>query len=144
MLAISGKWQIFLNNYKLPASPPPWGKIISVNISDAKVNWEIPFGEEVYSGKKINGLQNFGGIVNLGSNIFFATGTTDEKIYAFDVINGEKIWADDLPAAGSAPPMTFEYNGCQYIVVNATGGRFFGFKKNLDATVAYKLNTCRF
>ena len=48
-----------------------------------------------------------------------------------------------LGAAGSAPPMTFEYNGCQYIVVNATGGRFFGFKKNFDTTVAYKLNTCK-
>jgi len=143
LLAISGKWQIFLNNYKLPASRPPWGKIISVNILDAKVNWEIPFGSEVYRDEKIYGLPNFGGIVNIGSNIFFATGTTDEKIYAFDVENGEMIWEDILPAAGSAPPMSFEYEGCQYIVVNATGGRFVGFKKNLDATVAYKLNTCK-
>lgn len=144
LLAISGRWQLFLKKNKLPASKPPWGKIISVNISDAKVNWEIPFGEEIYKDKKINGLQNFGGVVNIGSNIFFATGATDEKIYAFDVTNGDKIWEDILPAAGSAPPMTFEFNGCQYIVVNATGGRFFGFKKNLDATVAYKLNTCKF
>tara|TARA_B100001093_G_scaffold519104_1_gene606482 strand:+ start:1529 stop:3607 length:2079 start_codon:yes stop_codon:yes gene_type:complete len=144
LLAISGKWQIFLNNYKLPASRPPWGKIISVNISDAKINWEIPFGEEVYRDENIKGLPNFGGIVNIGSNIFFATGTTDERIYAFDVKNGEMIWEDILPAAGSAPPMSFEYNGCQYIIVNATGGRFVGFKKNLDATVAYKLNTCKF
>ena len=55
----------------------------------------------------------------------------------------EKIWQDKLPAAGSAPPMTFMYNECQYIVVNSTGGRFFSFKKNLDATVAYKLNTSK-
>ena len=38
--------------------------------------------------------------------------------------------------------MTFEYKNCQYLIVNATGGRFYGFKKNLDATVAYKLNNC--
>ena len=90
----------------------------------------------------VNGLQNFGGIVNLGSNIFFATGTTDEKIYAFDVINGEKIWADDLPAAGSAPPMTFFHQGCQYVVFTSTGGQFIGFKDKGDATVAYKLDKC--
>ena len=87
-------------------------------------------------------MQNFGGIVNTSSNIFFATGTTDEKVYAFDTKNGDMLWSDHLPAAGSAPPMTYKYNGCQYIIFNATGGRFFGFKKNLDATLAYKLNTC--
>ena len=39
--------------------------------------------------------------------------------------------------------MTFKYNNCQYIIATATGGRFFGFKKNADATVAYKLNECK-
>ena len=142
LLAVTGRWQIFLDKDKLHASPPPWGKIISIDISNAKISWEIPFGEEIIANKNINGLQNFGGIVNTSSNIFFATGTTDEKIYAFDTKNGGMLWSDHLPAAGSAPPMTYKYNGCQYILVNATGGRFFGFKKNLDATLAYKLNTC--
>lgn len=144
LLAINGRWQLFLDKNKLSASPPPWGKIIAVDIESAKKLWEIPFGQKKSpDGKLISGLQNFGGIMNTGSNIFFATGTTDEEIYAFDVHDGKKIWQDKLPAAGSAPPMTFMYNECQYIVVNSTGGRFFGFKKNLDATVAYKLNTCK-
>ena len=90
----------------------------------------------------MQGLQNFGGILNTESNIFFATGAIDEKIYAFDANDGKEIWQARLPAAGSAPPMTFEYKNCQYLIVNATGGRFYGFKKNLDATVAYKLNNC--
>jgi hypothetical protein len=30
------------------------------------------------------------------------------------------------------------------IVVSATGGRFHGFEKNGDATVAFKLRTCAF
>lgn len=145
LFAINGKWQIFLDNRNLPASKPPWGKIIAIDIESAKKTWEVPFGEDFFhKGIKIKGLQNFGGTLNIGSNIFFATGTTDEKIYAFDVFNGEKIWEDSLPAAGSAPPMTFKYKGCQYIIINSTGGRFVGFKKNLDATVAYKLNTCNF
>lgn len=53
------------------------------------------------------------------------------------------IFKTKLPAADSTPLMTFMYNQCQYIIVNSTEGGFFGFKKNLDATVAYKLNTCK-
>ena len=143
LLAINGRWQLFLNRNKLPASPPPWGKIIAVNIETAEKVWEIPFGKiKLSNGNIVQGLQNFGGILNTESNIFFATGAIDEKIYAFDANDGKEIWQARLPAAGSAPPMTFEYKNCQYLIVNATGGRFYGFKKNLDATVAYKLNNC--
>ena len=123
--------------------PPPWGKIVSINIENGEKAWEIPFGEEKINNKIVKGLQNFGGILNIASGIFFATGTTDENIYAYETSTGIKIWQDKLPAAGSAPPMTFKYNNCQYIIVNATGGRFFGFKKNADATIAYRLNDCK-
>jgi len=142
LLAINGRWQLFLDQNKNPASPPPWGKIVSVNIETGQKIWEIPFGEKVIKNKKIQGLQNFGGVLNIGSGIFFATGTTDENIYAYNSKDGKKLWQDRMPAAGSAPPMTFKYKNCQYIIVNATGGRFYGFKKNYDATVAYKLNNC--
>lgn len=143
LLAINGRWQLFLDENKNPASPPPWGKIVSINIENGEKAWEIPFGEEKINNKIVKGLQNFGGILNIASGIFFATGTTDENIYAYETSTGNKIWQDKLPAAGSAPPMTFKYNNCQYIIVNATGGRFYSFKKNADATVAYKLNNCK-
>lgn len=144
LLAVNGKWQLFLDKNKLPASKPPWGKIISINTSTAEINWEIPFGKRNNENDSVyHGDINFGGILNIGSGIFFATGTPDEKLSAYRASDGSLLWSDLLPAAGSAPPMTFKYNNCQYIVVTATGGRFVGFKKNSDATVAYKLNKCK-
>lgn len=144
LLAISGRWQLFLDKNKLPASKPPWGKLVAVDIKKPEIIWERPFGIKKDKNDNIYyGDQNFGGILNLASNIFFATGTTDEKIFAHRTSDGHEIWSDILPAAGSAPPMSFKFKDCQYIVVSATGGRFFGFKKNLDATVAYKLNDCK-
>ena len=92
MLAVTGRWQIFLDKDKLPASPPPWGKIVSVNILDAKINWEVLLVKKYIANKNINGLQNFGGVVNTRSNIFFATGTTDEKVYAFIQKMEKKLW----------------------------------------------------
>ena len=144
LLAVGGGWQLFLNKNKLPATKPPWGKIISIDLSTAALNWEIPFGERHdENNHSYQGDINFGGILNIGSGIFFATGTPDERIRAYRSSDGVLLWSDLLPAAGSAPSMTFKYNNCQYIIATATGGRFFGFKENADATVAYKLNECK-
>ena len=71
--------------------------------------------------------------------IVFATGTIDKKIRAFDASTGNLLWEYELPAAGSAPPSTYEIDGTQYIVVMATGGIFAGFRDHSDAIVAFKL-----
>ena len=76
------------------------------------------------------------------TNIFFATGTPDEKARAYSSDNGNLIWESKLPYAGSAPPMTFFHEGCQYVVFTSTGGQFIGFKDKGDATVAYKVDKC--
>ena len=49
-----------------------------------------------------------------------------------------------MPFSGSAPPMAFRHKGCEVIVFTATGGRYVGYKKNGDSTVAYKLKDCEF
>ena len=66
-----------------------------------------------------------------------------EAAIIYDPIKGEVIWDDQLPFAGSAPPITIEVNGCQLIIVVATGGRFLGFSENGDKLLAYKLNSCK-
>jgi len=140
-----GFWQILLDKKGLPATKPPWGKITSINLTNGKKNWEIPFGRrEINNQKYIDGDQNFGGVISTKSNIIFANGNPDPKAYAYNVKDGEKIWETDLPYSGSAPPMAFRYKGCDIIVFTATGGRFVGYKKNGDSTVAYKLNNCQF
>jgi len=77
-----------------------------------------------------------------GSKIIFAGGTRDSYLRAFDLDNGEEIWKALIPAAASAPPMSYYFNGCQYVVYTATGGLFAGYQNKSDLTVAFKLNSC--
>ena len=74
---------------------------------------------------------NFGGVMTIGSDIFFANGTRDSRAYAYDLYNGKKIWEEKMPAIGSAPPMTYIYKGCQYILFTATGNKYIGDRKQI-------------
>jgi quinoprotein glucose dehydrogenase len=73
------------------------------------------------------------------AGLVFATGTIDRKIRALDADTGKQLWEYELPAAGSAPPSTYEIDGTQYLVVVATGGIFAGFKDRSDTIMAFKL-----
>ena len=138
-------WQVLLDKKGLPATKPPWGKITNINLLDGTKVWEIPFGRrKTDDNKYIYGDVNFGGVLSTKSKIIFANGTTNPLAYAYNIDDGEKIWESSLPYSGSAPPMAFRYKGCDIIVFTATGGRFVGYKKNGDSTVAYKLTSCEF
>ena len=140
----NGFWQILLDEDGNPATTPPWGGIAKINMKSGSLEWKIPFGNRLDENDKIisKGDKNFGGVLSTSSDIFFATGTPDEMARAFSSKDGRLIWERKLPFAGSAPPMSYNYKGCQYIVFTATGGQFIGFKENGDATVAYKLDEC--
>ena len=140
-----GFWQILLDKKGLPATRPPWGKITNIDLSNGKKVWEIPFGQRKINNKEyILGDQNFGGVISTKSKIIFANGNPDPLAYAYNLDDGKKIWETELPFSGSAPPMAFSHRGCEVIVFTATGGRFVGYKRNGDATVAYKLKNCEF
>ena len=140
-----GFWQILLDKRGLPATRPPWGKITNIDLSNGKKVWEIPFGQRKINNKEyILGDQNFGGVISTKSKIIFANGNPDPLAYAYSLGDGKKIWETELPFSGSAPPMAFSHKGCEVIVFTATGGRFVGYKRNGDATVAYKLKNCEF
>lgn len=141
---LEGFWQILLDKDGLPATKPPWGYLTNINLINGKKIWQVPFGERIINKKKIIGDQNFGGVMSTKSKIIFATGTPDSFAYAYNMVNGNQIWQSELPYSGSAPPMAFSYMGCDVIIFTSTGGRFVGYKKNGDATVAFKLKTCNF
>ncbi len=144
LLSVKGKWQLLMDEDNLPASKTPWGHLTAIDVNSGKINWQIPFGQrEASDGYKIGpGDINFGGVLVTASGIAFATGTPDKMMRAYDSRSGKELWRNQLPYAGSAPPMTFMYKGCQYVVVTATGGRFVGFESQGDATVAYRLDGC--
>lgn len=137
---LDGRWQLLLDKYGDFASKPPHGKITSFSLETGKKNWEVPFGEKKVDNKNIKGDINFGGLLSTRGDITIATGTPDKKVVIYDSLNGKKLWDNQMEYAGSSPPMTYIYNGEQYIVINASGGRYYGFEKKLgDAIYAFKI-----
>lgn len=46
-----------------------------------------------------------------------------------------------MELAGSTAPMTFVHKEKQFLIINASGGKFYGFeKKNKDLIYAFSLN----
>ena len=143
-LGESAFWQYLLDKDHLPASAPPWGFITAIDLNTGKTKWKKPFGlaRNPVNGKIYEGDFNIGGLIITAANLIFAGGTRDEYARAFDLESGDEIWKAKMPSAVSAPPMTYEHEGCQYVVFNATGGYMAGFLTQSDSTVAYKLSDC--
>ncbi len=140
LLKLSATWQLLLDKYGNYASLPPYGKLSALNLDNGKIVWQIPFGEKLIKDKIIKGDINFGGVLSTAGNILIATGTPDKKIYIFNSLNGEELWQKTLKFAGSSPPMTYSYNGEQYIIINSSGGKYHGYEKDFgDLIYAYKL-----
>jgi quinoprotein glucose dehydrogenase len=143
-MTIKTFFQVLLDPDGLPGSNPPWGLISAIDLDSGLIAWSRPFGE-VYdnaTARHYEGDRNFGGALITGAGLIFATGTTDEFARAFLLKSGQELWKAKLPAAGSAPPMTYSYGNCQYVLFTASGGKFVGFKGRSDATVAYRLKNC--
>ena len=145
-LEVSYQWGLLLDGKGHPGSNPPWGLITAINLNTGKQLWQIPFGEYrdlTERGIPITGQPNFGGVIATKGGLVFATGTSDQKVRAYDSGSGAQLWEYDLPAAGTAPPSTYEINGIQYVVVVATGGIYQDFNNHSDTIMAFKLNKAR-
>lgn len=84
------------------------------------------------------GTENFGGATVTAGGLVFCSGTRDNQIRAFNASTGEELWSDTLARHGTAPPMTYEVAGVQYLVIPATGGGKLGGPSS-DEWVAYAL-----
>ena len=120
------------------------GGIAKTDLITGKQLWDIPLGvRKDLSGKVVaKGDKNFGGVLSTATGLIFATGTPDPKAYAFNS-EGKLVWKDNLPYAGSAPPMSYTHNKCQYVIFTATGGKWSDYGEDGDALVAYKLDNCK-
>ncbi len=136
-----GRWQLLIDKYGNFASEPPHGKMTSFSLKTGKKNWEIPFGDrKLNNGTVTKGDMNFGGLLSTSGDIIIATGTPDKKIIVIESLTGKKLWEKEMEYSGSSPPMTYSYKGVQYIIINASGGRYYGFEDKLgDAIYAYKI-----
>ncbi len=62
----------------------------------------------------------------------------DDYLRAFDAASGEELWKGRLPAGGQATPMTYEWEGRQYVVI-AAGGHARATTRLGDSVVAFAL-----
>jgi quinoprotein glucose dehydrogenase len=66
------------------------------------------------------------------------TGAMDAYLRALDARSGEELWQGRLPAPGVANPMTYLWNGEQYIAIAAGGHSELGTSIG-DSLVAFRL-----
>lgn len=125
-----------------PCTKPPWAALTAVDIVKKKIIWEVPLG----SLKKLLpipidwqlGTPGAGGPLATAGGLVFIGYTLDDTLRAFDLDTGEILWEADLPAAGTAVPVTYEVNGEQFIVIAAGGHSVYGSTMG-DSVVAFKL-----
>jgi quinoprotein glucose dehydrogenase len=114
----------FLDDEGYPAVSPPWGTLTAVDLNAGRIAWQIPLGEYPKLEQKDTGSENYGGpIVTASGLVFIAATNFDNKIRAFDKMNGKLLWQAELPAAGNATPEVYEWQGRQYVVIACGGGK---------------------
>ncbi len=128
------KRRTLISSAGYPCNPPPWGELMAVDLDTGEIGWRQNFGTW---GEEDSGY-NSGGPIITGGGLVFIGASTDNKLHAFDVATGEKLWQHNLPRAGIATPMTYTVDGKQFVVIAAGGHGKAGLELG-DFVVAFAL-----
>ena len=136
------KRELLVSPLKLPCNPPPWGVLTALDMRAKRILWEANLGtlEELnpFGIAPRTGTPSFGGPLVTRGGLVFIGATLDHYLRAFDAKSGAELWAGRLPAAAIATPMSYQWQGRQYVVV-AAGGRSDAGGKLGDSIVAFAL-----
>lgn len=126
-----------------PCSPPPWATLAAVDLEAGNILWQIPFGS--LKGmvpwpfhNMVNSGWQSGGPMVTKSGLIFIGATMDGLFRAFDIEDGKTLWEYELPTSANTVPMSYTYNGEQYVIV-AAGGHFTSPMPAGDYVTAFKL-----
>ncbi len=120
----------------LPCNAPSWGTTEAVDLFTGKKVWDVPLGTLV-PGQQTGSI-NLGGPMATGGGLVFTSATIAPVLRAFDSETGKELWSYELPAGGQATPMTYTFNGKQYLVIAAGGHGKLGSKQG-DYVIAFTL-----
>jgi quinoprotein glucose dehydrogenase len=129
-----------------PCSPPPWGYLTAVDLTEGKIRWQVPlgslgdFGSE-HAQQIPPGSISLGGPIVTAGGLVFIAGTVDCFLRAFDIESGKELWKAKLPACGNATPMTYRVSATskQFLVIAAGGHPKITEEKLGDSLVAFAL-----
>ena len=125
----------------LPCSPPPWGVLAGIDLDSGEIVWRQKIGttRDLAGGISLNlGTPAMGGPITTAGGLVFIGATLDDYLRAFDIETGKELWKGRLPAGGQATPMTYTWDGKQYIVI-AAGGHSRAGSRLGDHVVAFAL-----
>ncbi|HLK64451.1 MAG TPA: pyrroloquinoline quinone-dependent dehydrogenase [Bryobacteraceae bacterium] len=120
----------------LPCNAPPWGALVAFDLDSGKPRWESPLG--TMGGGAPPGAISLGGPMATAGGLVFSAAALDPHLRAFDSDSGKELWSVELPASAQSTPMTYEWEGKQYLVICA-GGHGKMKSKMGDSVVAFRL-----
>ena len=85
------------------------------------------------------GVPNLGGPIVTAGGLVFIAATVGGYLRALDVETGHELWRWRLPSAAQATPMTYLWNGRQYLIVYAGGNPRLG-TRGADGLIAFALD----
>jgi quinoprotein glucose dehydrogenase len=125
----------------MPCNKPPWGALVAVDMKAGKILWQSSVGtaeDRAPLGMAFNwGTPLSNGVLITAGGLVF-TGALDAYLRAFDAKSGAELWQGRLPVPGVANPMTYSWNGEQYVVI-AAGGHSEAGTSIGDSLVAFRL-----
>jgi quinoprotein glucose dehydrogenase len=101
----------------IPCGGAPYGRLVATDLNTGKQLWSVPHGSMRPDRPGSTGMA--GPLATAGGLVFVAA-TEDPFLRAYDAASGRELWKGELPAPGTATPMTYVVNGRQYVVI-ATG-----------------------
>jgi quinoprotein glucose dehydrogenase len=117
--------------------------LAAIDLRNGEILWESTLGTiEEYTGGFLAlpwGSPSLGGPVVTRGGVVFIGAAMDRYLRAFDARSGRELWQGRLPATAQATPMTYEWNGEQYVVVFAGGYPDAGVVAPSDTLVAFRL-----
>ena len=126
-----------------PCTRPPWATLAAVDLAGGDILWQVPIGNLRNMvpwpfHNLVKGVLEMGGPMVTASGLVFLAATSDGYLRAHDIDSGQVLWEGELPSSGNAVPMTYLYEGRQYVVI-AAGGHFMSPAPAGDALVAFSL-----
>jgi quinoprotein glucose dehydrogenase len=128
----------------MPLVKPPYGRITAIDMDKGAIAWQIAHGDtpdNIKNHPALKGLTiprtgrpgRIGVLVTktllIAGEAGFATQANGQRgalFRAYDKATGDDVGSIYMPAPQTGSPMTYLWNGKQYIVVAISGGNYAG------------------